>query len=34
MTNVGQVSVGLGLDDAKFKKGLSDAEKQAKQFAG
>lgn len=34
MTNVGQVSVGLGLDDAKFKKGLSDAEKQTKQFAG
>lgn len=33
MTNVGQVSVGLGLDDAKFKKGLSDAEKQTKQFA-
>ena len=34
MTNVGQVSVGLGLDDAKFKKGLGDAEKQTKQFAG
>lgn len=33
MTNVGQVSVGLGLDDAKFKKGLGDAEKQTKQFA-
>lgn len=33
-TQVGQVSVGLGLDDAKFKKGLKDAEKQTNMFAG
>lgn len=33
-TQVGQVSVGLGLDDAKFKKGLKQAEKQTNIFAG
>ena len=34
MTQIGQVSVGLALEDGQFKKGLKDAEKQTQKFAG
>ena len=34
MTQVGQVSVGLGLDDKEFNNKLKDAEKKTLQFAG
>lgn len=33
MTEVGHINVGLGLDDAKFKKGLKDAQNQTLSFA-
>ena len=33
MTEVGHINVGLGLDDAKFKKGLKDAQNQTLNFA-